>query len=57
MGVDGGSKDIKSNIKQQEIRDLVTASHKLLQDVPSKFQMQCTEGVYFSFDFSLVRLP
>ena len=51
------SADIKSNINQQEIRDLVTASHKLLQDVPSKLQMQCTEGVYFSFDFSLVRPP
>ena len=33
------SADIKSNIKQQEIKDLVTASHKILEDVTSKIQI------------------
>ena len=41
---------IKSNIKQQEIKDLVAAFHKLLEDALSKLQMQCRKGVYFSFD-------
>ena len=45
------SADVKSNIKQQEIKDLVAASYKLLQEVPSKLQIQCKKGVYFSFDF------
>ena len=48
------SADIKSNIIQQEIKDLVTASHKLSQDVPLNLQIQCTKGVYFSFEFGLV---
>ena len=30
------SVDVKSNIKQQEIKDLVAASYKLLEEVPSK---------------------
>ena len=33
------SADVKSNTKQQEIKDLVAASYKLLE-VPSKLQMQ-----------------
>ena len=45
------SADAKSNIKQQEIKDLVAASYKLLQEVPSKLHIQCKKGVYFSFDF------
>ena len=44
--------DVKSNIRQQEIKDVVAASYKLLQEVPSKHQIQCKKGVYFSFDFS-----
>ena len=34
------SADVKSNIKQQEIKDLVAVSYKLLEEVPSKLQMQ-----------------
>ena len=34
------SADVKSNIKQQEIRDLVAASYKLFEEVPSKRQIQ-----------------
>ena len=32
--------DVKSKIKQQEIKDLVAASYKLLEEVPSKLQIQ-----------------
>ena len=34
------SADVKPNIKQQEIKDLVAASYKLLEQVPSKLQIQ-----------------
>ena len=34
------SVDVKSNIKQQEIKDLVAASYELLEEVPSKLQIQ-----------------
>ena len=34
------SADVKSNIKQQKIKDLVAASYKLLEEVPSKLQIQ-----------------
>ena len=44
------SADVKSNIKQ-EIKDLVAATYKLLQEVPSKLQIQYKKGVHFSFDF------
>ena len=40
--------DVKCNIKQQEIKDLVSAS-KLLQKVPSKLQIQCKKGYIFFF--------
>ena len=45
------SADVKANIKQQEIKDLVAVSEKFLLEVPSKLEMQCKNGVYFSFDF------
>ena len=32
--------NVKSNIKQQQIKDLVAASYKLLEEVPSKLQIQ-----------------
>ena len=32
--------DVKSNIKQQEIKDLVAVSYKLLEEVLLKFQIQ-----------------
>ena len=34
------SAGVKSNIEQQEIKDLVAAFYKLLQEVPSKLQIQ-----------------
>ena len=45
------SADVKSNTKQQEIKDLVAASYKFLEEVPSKLQTQCKIRVYFSIDF------
>ena len=35
-----------------EINDLVTVSYKFLQEVPSKLEIQCEKGMYFSFDFA-----
>ena len=32
--------NVKSNIKQQEIKDLVAVSYTLLEEVPSKLQIQ-----------------
>ena len=34
------SANVKSNIKQQQTKDLVAASYKLLEEVPSKLQIQ-----------------
>ena len=45
------SANVKSNIKQQEIKDLVAAFYIFLQEVPSKLQIQCKKGVYFATDF------
>ena len=45
------SAGVESNIKQQEIKDLVAASYKLLWEVPSKLQIQCKKSVHFSFGF------
>ena len=41
------SSDVKSNIKQQEIKDLVDTSYKFFLKVPSNLQIQCKKGVYF----------
>ena len=42
------SADVKSNIKQQEIKDLVAASYKLLEEVPSNINFKFyKKGVYF----------
>ena len=45
------SADVKTNAKQQEISYLVVVSHKCLQEVPSKLEIQCKKGMYFSFIF------
>ena len=45
------SANVKSNINQEEIKDLVAASYKFLEEVPSNLQIQCEKGVYFSIDF------
>ena len=42
--------NVKSNIKQQEIKDQVAAT-KWLWEVASKLQIQRKKGFYFSFDF------
>ena len=34
------SADVKPNIKQQEIKELVAASYKLLEEIPSKLKKQ-----------------
>ena len=36
------STEVKSNIKQQEIKDLVAVFYKLSEEVPSKLQIQCS---------------
>ena len=45
------STDVKTNIKQQEIKDLVVVFYKFLQEVPSILEIQCKKGVHFSFVF------
>ena len=45
------SADVKANIKQQELKDLVGVSYEFLLEVPSKLEMQCHNGMCFSFDF------
>ena len=44
------SADVKSNIKQQEIKDLVAASYKLPINNLQNFKYN-KKVVYFSFDF------
>ena len=46
------SADVKANIKQQEIKDLVNISYKFSKEVLSKLEMQCKKGVHFSFVFA-----
>ena len=42
------SADVKSNIKQQEIKDLVATSYKLLEEVPSNTNFKYNKkDVYF----------
>ena len=40
-------------INQKEIKDLVAVSYNFL--LPSKLEMQCKKGMYFSFDFGCLR--
>ena len=47
--------DVKANIKQQEIKDLVALSYKFfylssLKKKKEKLEIQCKNRVYFSFD-------
>ena len=39
--------DVKANVKQQEINYLVAVSYEVLQEVPSKLEIQCKKGMYF----------
>ena len=43
--------DVKANIKQQEINDLVAVSYNFLYEVPSKLEKQCKKENYFTLDF------
>ena len=45
------SADVKANIKQQELKDLVGVSYKFLLEVPSKLEMRWHNGVCFSLAF------
>ena len=45
------SADVKANKNNKEIKDLVAVSYKLFEEVPSKLEIQCKKGIYFSFDF------
>ena len=41
------SADVKANVKQQEIKELVAVSYKCLQEVPSEFEVQCKKYMVF----------
>ena len=43
------SVDVKANIKQQEVKDLV--AYLTIKEVPSKLEMQYKKRVCFSFEF------
>ena len=43
--------DVKANIKQQEINDLVAVSYNFLYEVPSKLEKQCKKENCFTLDF------
>ena len=44
--------DVKTDAKQQEIKELVALSWNVLQEVPSKREILWKTGVYFSFQFT-----
>ena len=44
--------DVKTDAKQQEIKELVALSWNVLQEVPSKREILWKTGVYFSFHFT-----
>ena len=41
------SADVKANVKQQEIKELVAVSYKCLQEVPSELEVQCKKYMVF----------
>ena len=41
------SADVKANVKQQEIKELVAVSYKCLQEVPSELDVQCKNYMVF----------
>ena len=47
------SADVQANIKQQEVKVLVTVSYKFLKEVPSKLEIQCKRVCIFH----LILLP
>ena len=50
------SAGVKSNIKQQEIKDLAAAFYKLLKQVPSKLQIQWAAPEKIAIRYKLVLL-
>ena len=47
------SADVKAtpNKTTRNKRSVVVVSFKFLQELPSKLEIQCKKGMYFSFDF------
>ena len=43
------SANVKANIKQQEIKDLVAASYNFFKNYPQNFKYNVKEGVFFNF--------
>ena len=43
--------DIKANVQQKEIKELVTVSYKFLKELPSRLEIHCKKGMYISFNF------
>ena len=41
------SADVKANIKQQEIKELVAVSYTFLQKIHSKLEIQCKRACIF----------
>ena len=46
------SADVKANVIQKELKDLVAVSYNFFEEVPSKLEMQFKKRVCFLFDFS-----
>ena len=49
--------DVKPNIKQQEIKELVAVSYTSFSEVPSKLEIQRKNGMYFFIKFWLLFHP
>ena len=41
--------NVKANIKQQEIKDLVAVSYNFFKKYPQNFKYNVKEGVFFNF--------
>ena len=46
------SANVKTDAKQHEMKELTATSCNFLQEVPSKLEIHCNAGMYFSFDFA-----
>ena len=46
------SADVKTDAKQQEIKELVAVSCEFLQEAPSKLEIHCKKYMYLSFNFA-----
>ena len=43
--------NVKVNVKQLQIKELVAVSYKFLWKVPSKLEIECENDMDFSFNF------